>query len=261
MGQAKQRKEKFLNQPCIFCGGTNLSTTVDHIPARSFFLNRQWPEGFEFPACLKCNQESRSTEARLALISRLDPTLPENSPIHAEAEKMIEGIRRNDSEFLRELSAPVDSESQKNILKEYGIPYDDGDEIETNSVIGIPPSLSLEVQNYGFKLAKATHWKHTNKIVPQNADMLCYWQTNANMRSHRIDKIITEFLLGIGATERNKKSLNDQFAYRWGTSPDGHLGAYYFLFRFTFSIVVFLSFVPNGLQKAREHINSVSTQM
>ncbi len=258
MGQAKQRRNQLLKNPCIFCGGKSASNTIDHIPARSFFIDRQWPEGFEFPACYSCNQETRFIELRLALISRLDPTLPNDSPIHAEASKLLSSIAKTEPKFIHDLLKPVDLESKRKVLSNFNISFSERDLLKIDTIINVPESVSDDVKRYGCKLAKAVHWKHTGRIVPQHADFLCYWQSNADMNSHRIDLFIAEFLKGIGTASRNNKFLGDQFVYRWGVSPDGRLGAYYFLFRFTFSIVVFLSFQRDGLADARSAIQEIS---
>jgi hypothetical protein len=57
MGEEVRRKRLFLAKHplCCFCGGTEPAVTEDHIPARSFFTERRWPEGFVFPACWNCN--------------------------------------------------------------------------------------------------------------------------------------------------------------------------------------------------------------
>jgi hypothetical protein len=67
MGEAKQRKirqRRFLEEHnlCCFCGGTIEATTVDHVPARTCFKGRAYPETFEFPACQPCNAASRIDE-------------------------------------------------------------------------------------------------------------------------------------------------------------------------------------------------------
>lgn len=258
MGQAKRRRDELLNNPCIFCGGKTASNTIDHIPARVFFIDRQWPEGFEFPACDNCNQETRFIELRLALISRLDPTLPDDSPAHAEAYKLLSRIAKTEPGFIQDLLKPVGSESKKKVLSNFNISFNELDLLEIDTIVSAPKSMSNDVEKYGYKLAKAVHWKHTGRIVPEHADLLCYWQSNADMNTHRVDLIISEFLKGIGTTSRNNKHLEDQFVYRWGVSPDGSLGAYYFLFRFTFSVVVFLSFKKDGLADARAAVKEIS---
>ena len=37
------------------------------------FQNRQWPEGFEFPACEACNHGSDDHDLLIAMLARMDP--------------------------------------------------------------------------------------------------------------------------------------------------------------------------------------------
>ena len=55
MGKIERaRRTRFLaaHPYCCFCGGVVATETEDHIPARSLFVNRQWPEGYVFPVHL-----------------------------------------------------------------------------------------------------------------------------------------------------------------------------------------------------------------
>ena len=64
MGEKVRRTQLFLAKHplCCFCGGTEPAVTEDHVPARSFFAKRRWPEGYAFPACEKCNAATRLDE-------------------------------------------------------------------------------------------------------------------------------------------------------------------------------------------------------
>ena len=58
---------------CIFCGGNKPATTMEHCPPRAMFQNRQWPEGFEFPACADCNHGTGDVDVLIAMLARMDP--------------------------------------------------------------------------------------------------------------------------------------------------------------------------------------------
>jgi hypothetical protein len=75
LGSKKQKKINFLTKHpvCCFCGGETPATEPDHIPSRVLFDNRQWPEGYEFPACVACNRETRHDEQIVAMLSRAYP--------------------------------------------------------------------------------------------------------------------------------------------------------------------------------------------
>ena len=71
MGQSRAKKRKFFlhNPLCCFCGGGSEATTIDHIPARSFFVNRKHPKGYEFPACVSCQNRTTGAEDTVRLIA------------------------------------------------------------------------------------------------------------------------------------------------------------------------------------------------
>ena len=75
MGEKKNRRETFLlaHPVCVFCGGGAKATTKEHCPPRSMFQGRQWPEGFEFPACDSCNHGTSDQDLLVAMLARMDP--------------------------------------------------------------------------------------------------------------------------------------------------------------------------------------------
>ena len=68
-------RERFLasNPICVFCGGVNPATTVEHCPPRALFQHKHWPEGFDFAACEACNHGTGDQDAIVAMLARMDP--------------------------------------------------------------------------------------------------------------------------------------------------------------------------------------------
>ena len=77
MGKKSVKLKRFLtNNPlCCFCGGDTEATTMDHIPPRSFFLDRKHPKGLEFPACKHCNNSTSGVEDAARLLSLIQGTV------------------------------------------------------------------------------------------------------------------------------------------------------------------------------------------
>src|SRR5438128_2693809 len=73
MGNQRARREAFFDSHpwCCFCGGGVAATTEDHIPARTLFRGKQWPERYVFPACTNCNHASSLDELALAALVRI----------------------------------------------------------------------------------------------------------------------------------------------------------------------------------------------
>jgi hypothetical protein len=73
-GKLNKRQRFLADHPfCCFCGGTVAATTTDHVPNKAFFVNRDWPEGYEFPACSNCQGNSRVSELVCAAVVRAAP--------------------------------------------------------------------------------------------------------------------------------------------------------------------------------------------
>ena len=77
VGKKSIKLKRFLtNNPwCCFCGGDTEAATMDHIPPRSFFLNRKHPKGLEFPACKHCNNSKSDLEDEARLVRLMQGTV------------------------------------------------------------------------------------------------------------------------------------------------------------------------------------------
>jgi hypothetical protein len=71
VGRSRDRRTAFFaSHPlCCFCGGVTPATEEDHQPGRVFFRDREWPEGFVFPACSACNAVSRYAETAASVLA------------------------------------------------------------------------------------------------------------------------------------------------------------------------------------------------
>ena len=89
----QRRKDFFLKHPsCCFCGGTQLATTIDHVPPRQMFSLKRRPKGLECPACHSCNQATAKHEQVAAMMARLYPD-PATKAEQRELEKLFKGVR------------------------------------------------------------------------------------------------------------------------------------------------------------------------
>ena len=75
MGEGSRKHAKVLQrcQRCIYCGGLNLASTIDHMPPRVFFRLSQRPKGLEFPACIDCNRGTSKADLVAAFFARSFP--------------------------------------------------------------------------------------------------------------------------------------------------------------------------------------------
>src|ERR1700730_11941095 len=78
MGQAKKKRKSqaalLAGRPgCIYCAGTAIATTIEHMPPISLFEGRQRPQGLEFPACEACNNGTVHSDLVAAMLARTRP--------------------------------------------------------------------------------------------------------------------------------------------------------------------------------------------
>src|SRR5271157_3478724 len=89
----KGKKARFLMKHpyCCFCGGTELATTLDHVPPKACFPEGFWPEEFEFPACKACNNGTSKYDQIFGFYSML---LDFNEGNRTQADQnRIQGLR------------------------------------------------------------------------------------------------------------------------------------------------------------------------
>jgi hypothetical protein len=221
MGKAKANR-KFLahHTTCCFCGGTQPATEVDHIPSRSCFDERQFPEGFEFPSCNACNSGSSSDEQVVAMFSRVysHPAVPAKPN---EIQKYLKGISNNNPEILSEMSEDI----QKISDDTYALHIGENSHEKFLSVLR--------------KWAKAFHYRETGRIVPKGARIYANFWTAANA-----DKIPQFCLYGtVHKLRRSGKNIADQCGYITRNDPnDLSLGTYTFMFRRSFLALMMVDF-------------------
>ena len=102
------KKKRFLigHPYCCFCGATEASTTIDHVPPKACFPDGYWPEEFEFPACEACNQGSKREDQLFGFYSQLldfneSNRTPEDN---AKMTKLRDAIARNYPDALPDVT-------------------------------------------------------------------------------------------------------------------------------------------------------------
>ena len=175
MGEAK-RKRRLIDQVlahhpnCIYCGGGEPATTVDHLPPISMFELRQRPRGLEFPACGPCNSGARIDEMVAAMLSRVYPD-PESQAAKEEVRKLMTSVNNNEPGLLEELSP---SFRQKKIHRKHAEKLDFG-----SGVLNCRgPILNRAIHRFAAKIGFALHFELTQKVVPDGGATSVWWLTN-----------------------------------------------------------------------------------
>jgi hypothetical protein len=205
---------------CCFCGGTVATMTADHVPNRAFFVNRDWPEGYEFPSCSDCQVGSRVSELVCAAVMRAAPA--PNEFVVDEVAKLFRGFSHNDPDAWKEFvgvertsSLVLPASVQRRLRRPDG-----------SGVFNLGPKIHAHIENYVTKQTKALYYMHVGQIVPVQAAVEYFTVSNAEIGEPHERQIVAMKLPGEAklsrcSNARTKAPISDQFQYSYvlGTSP------------------------------------------
>jgi hypothetical protein len=236
MGSATRHRKAFLtaHPVCAFCGGVTPSTTIEHCPPRAMFQNRQWPEGFEFPACDRCNGGTRDDDLLIAMLARVDPLENRGDRDGKMPGLMARAHKRHPGMFERMLAIGEDGQPQ------------------ASGEWQITDEMRQAVDVLAAKLAKGIYWRHTQDILPNDAGLAMTWYTNADVArdgGYKLFESLQHLAGNAPLLTRSGTYLNDQFEYKFSLSPEKHILTMQAKFGNAFGFVVFGSTTPGLLEK------------
>ncbi len=214
---------------CCFCAGKRKASEEDHIPGRSIFNDREWPEGFVFPSCSECNRGTRGDEQIVALLCRMNDPSDWTNKNSDEFTKNAEGIERNQPDVFREMT--LTDEQIGDAVSRYP-------SVDPGKLVNLSgPLITTAIQRFGFKLGCALYYKHSGQTLPAEGGVAVTWFSNLQMMNAGISSVVAEILSREGVVKRNSRPLAGQFTYDYD-SPDGwEFAAFQAKFRESFSIV------------------------
>jgi hypothetical protein len=222
MGEANRklsRRQSFLLEHpwCAYCGAP--ATTSDHCPPRTFFQGRQWPETYEFPACEPCNGSARLDEQALAILVRSKLSEDASVSDQLEWEKLLRGVRNNQPHIIAEWTNMTANERKRAMRLAFGRDAGDRRRQEGWGIANIGPMTQAMISRFMIKLSKALYYRHNRHIF----DGVLY-VNHINRLSRDTTPEYISNILGMAPAlpeiERNRKSLFDQFIYRFNHSPE-----------------------------------------
>lgn len=221
---------------CCFCGGQTPTETRDEIPPRSMFKGRVWPEGYQFPACLKCNSSSRHADQALALIARM--SFADRHVGDDVLTPYIRGVANNRPDLLPEVASS--SIHAKKLLRQLGIKKPEGTFAVDFPVALIPAETMAALNIFFSKLFCSLYYKHTGNIVSKHTNIAVIRTTNQIYDDpNPFDWLHSLPFNNSPTIKRAGKSLNEQFDYKWGHNRAEGLFGFSFQLRYSiFGIVV-----------------------
>ena len=211
------------------------------MPGRAFFRDRRWPDGFVFPACVKCNRATADDETIAAWLSRIMPEA-DNSVTLEEFKKKTEAHFRYSPGLLESLNTKTTHRQRRQARKFLKLPPD-FPLLEVPVVSVEDDRVQDALINVGRKLALALYYMHTGTPVPRGGGVAVRWYSNYQIDSDEIPREMVNVLPHAGLVMNGKTDLRDQFFYRWGLGdlPDRKMMTFLALFHQSFGILGFMA--------------------
>ncbi len=243
-----------LNPLCCFCGGAVPATTRDHVPPRIAFHNKEWPEGFEFPACEACNGGTKLLDQEFALLCAYGGFEGPVSPSRMKQfTKTFTGVLNNNPSLA--IGLRMTSNQKRHAMKRLGRSLPLGSTYNEQPIIKLPPKAELAHEVLAFKLGCALHYRHFKKALPQTGKVANAMNTNFSVITEGISEDFLKVTTLAPPPMRGKKNLRGQFEYRFTPPNDMGVGVYICKFGDSFQLNILTLEHP---ERVEQHVGSVA---
>ena len=206
---------------CIYCGGMNEATTIDHMPPITIFDQRRRPRGLEFSACQPCNSGGRVAEKIVGLVSRTYPDPPNDTK---ELKRLYREFASHHPDLLKEMW-PTDEQLGKFRRQQANLPAG------AHPLNARGPLLNEAMNRVAAKLALALHFEMTGTIASPAAVVAARWYPNYQVYTEGIPDVLLEAVGNPGTLVQGKWSVGDQFVYASARTPNGKQSLFVARFR------------------------------
>jgi hypothetical protein len=251
-------RQRFLaaNPTCIFCGGLASATTVEHCPPRALFQHKHWPEGFEFAACGECNHGTGDQDAIVSMLARMDPN-DATGDSDGRVLGLIKNVGNQFPEMIPKMMPSAVEARRKN--RELGIKPGPGQTHQDVAPVLIPIEISLAVEAFSRKLAKAIYFREVDAIFPSEGTLLLNWFTNAELVQHG-RYLLFDLLRDVPGRavplRRGGKYLDEQFQYKLSITQENNVFILQARFGVAFGLVIFGSTQPGIIEPVLEQLRT-----
>jgi hypothetical protein len=213
--RSMSKKRRFLMEHpyCCFCGGSTPATTSDHVPPKACFPDGFWPEGFEFPACEKCNRGTKRDDQIFGFYAMfLDFNEANRSKAYTtKLSKLREGIANNYPEALPNASSARPIHMLGSIVTPRAVAIE----------VSTPVAFRDAAARIGRKLTHALYYRELGRALSCHHQFTtgCYQiQISATgALTECFAKLLPDPTVGSRA---NIKSYGERFAYKSGVKEE-----------------------------------------
>lgn len=221
MGEAKRKSRNRAQilageERCVYC--LSPPTTVEHMPPKAMFPNRQRLSGMEFAACEPCNHTSRAADTAAAFIARLTPSNRPNMLELNEARRFLVTMTSIAPEFVRELF--VDGKVMR--VWEKG----------RDPVIGPMKRIELDgpvatalLRAFSAKIGMALFKEHIGHPLPEGGVVFTQHYLNQGLMRREAEALVS-ILPTYGELQQGRQFSGRQFNYRYNTDSRSIVGAF-----------------------------------
>jgi hypothetical protein len=214
------------------------------------FQSKNWPEGFEFPACEACNAGTSDDDVLIAMLGRMDP-IANAGNLDGAMNGLVFNASKQHPGLLQQMLKMSAIESRKaardlNIKPPPGLTY------QQAGIVNVTDHMDDAVRTLAGKLSKAVYFMNTGNIFPATGAIQLHWFTNADLFRYGKSPVLDAFASINAPTPkltRNGKDLHDQFDYRFSLSENMDLAVLRAVFGKAFGLVTIMSPIEGYLQK------------
>jgi hypothetical protein len=194
---------------CCFCGGSVASATIDHQPAKIIFPDKWRPKGLEFPACLRCNQQTSVDECLLAFVARMGGSLRGTAEIDEGFKRALETLKVAKPDLLLRMRAmTADGRGGLNVDQ---------------------PELDERFCRIAAKLAMGLYYEERRKIVSTCSLVNAFWTHNQREGGKELVPKVLSMFPSSRHLKQGKKDTEDTFYIRYVVDgPTVQVGAVFY---------------------------------
>ncbi|CAN7540025.1 hypothetical protein LJR234_003992 [Mesorhizobium amorphae] len=159
MGEGKTKRERFLAEHplCFFC--SEPVETIDHVPSRQCFYNGVGPEGFEFPACQRCNNSAGPTEQVVAFYLHMANQDTASDSSIGQFEKLVRGVQNNAPALMPKMD--LSANYKRRASKRIGYVRGPGESYADAPIVELPDKNRDAFRVFARHLTCALYYRHT----------------------------------------------------------------------------------------------------
>lgn len=214
--KSRSRQEVLKSESrCIYC--SNPATTLEHMPPRSMFKDRDRLSGMEFASCQSCNIGTRAADEIAVLMAHILPFSTNENWQMATMTRMIRTIDQHVPGFHAEFLRPENT-------KDKWIRGPNGIHRKVKVISADGPILKRHLRVFSAKIGMALYREHIGVALPHDGAVYSTHFLNAGLSQESAEAMLNMMPLP-GELRMGKRSSKSQFAYRYNTDEKSIVAA------------------------------------